>query len=148
MGKRSFSLPQLGRRRRFRPLTPAEFRQRAASLAPQPYPGDRAALALQIEKELGAKRGKIRVAWLADGMDDAGAEALSKVLSGLAADGVVDIYGDAPGAGALALTQPPSIGAGPIRARVLKAEPGASSRADRRRNRARREAGGRALRHR
>ncbi|MGA9549485.1 MAG: BatA domain-containing protein, partial [Rhodomicrobium sp.] len=38
-------------------LTPAEFRQHFASLTPQPYPGDRAALAQQIEKELGSRRG-------------------------------------------------------------------------------------------
>ncbi len=98
-------------------------RQRAASLAPQPFPGDRTALARQIEKDLGGKRGALQVAWLADGVDDDGAEALSKVLSGLAADGVIDVYGDAPGAGALAVTQRPSQGAGPIRARVVKAEP-------------------------
>jgi hypothetical protein len=106
------------------PMTPAEFRQRFASLAPQPFPGDRAALAQQIEKELGAKRGAMRVAWLADGVDDAGAEALGKVLAGLAANGAIDVYGDAKGFGALALTQTPSLGAGPFRVRVSKAEPG------------------------
>jgi hypothetical protein len=106
------------------PLTPAEFRQRFASLAPQPYAGDRAALAQQIEKELGGKRGAIRVAWLTDGADDAGAEALGKVLTGLAVNGAIDIYGDAKGAGALALTQTPSLGAGPFRLQVSKAEPG------------------------
>lgn len=116
--------PTAGPAAALQPLTPAEFRQRFASLAPQPYPGDRAALAQQIEKELGSQRGKIRVAWLADGMDDPGAEALGKALSSLAADGVVDIYSNSAGSGPLALTQPPSVGAGPIRARVLKAEPG------------------------
>ena len=109
------------------PLTPAEFRQHFASLAPQPYPGDRAALAQQIEKELGSRRGHVRVAWLADGVDDAGADALGKVLSGLAADGTTDVYSDAAGSGPLALTQPAANAAGPIRAQILKAGP--SSRA-------------------
>ncbi len=39
-----------------RPLSPAEFRQQFASLSPQSYPGDRAALAQQIAKDLGAFR--------------------------------------------------------------------------------------------
>jgi hypothetical protein len=117
--------PTAGPQAPLQPLTPAEFRQRFASLAPQPYAGDRAALAQQIEKELGGKRGAMRVAWLADGVDDAGAEALGKVLVGLAANGAVDVYDDAKGAGALALTQTPSLGAGPFRVRVSKAEPGA-----------------------
>ncbi len=106
------------------PLTPAEFRQRFASLAPQPYPGGRAALAQQIDKELPSRRGQIRVAWLADGVDDAGADALGKVLSGIAADGAIDVYNDTAGSGPLALTQPAANAAGPIRAQVLKAEPG------------------------
>ena len=106
------------------PLTPAEFRQRFASLTPQAYPGDRAALAQQIEKELGSRRGAIRVAWLSDGAGDAGADALAKALSALTADGAIDIYSDGEGAGPLALTEPEPGGAGPIRARVLKAEPG------------------------
>ena len=105
------------------PLTPAEFRQRFASLTPQPYPGDRAALARQVEKELGSRRGNVRVAWLADGVDDAGADALGKVLSGLAADETIDVYSDTAGSGSLALTQPAANAAGPIRAQVLKAEP-------------------------
>jgi hypothetical protein len=105
------------------PMTPAEFRQRFASLAPQPHPGDRAALAQEIETELGGKRGAIRVAWLADGVADAGAEALGKVLAGLSVNGAVDVYGDQTSSGALGLTQAPSPGAGPIRFRVVKAEP-------------------------
>jgi hypothetical protein len=109
------------------PLTPAEFRQRFASLTPQPYPGDRAALGRQIEKELGSERGKIRAAWLADGVQDATTDDFGKVLSSLAADGIVDVYRDTPGSGALALIQLHSNGAGPIGARVLKAEPGQRS---------------------
>ncbi len=117
-----FLAPSAGSASPLSPMTPAEFRQRFASLAPQPYPGDRAALAQQLEKELGAKRGAFRIAWLADGVGDAGADALGKVLAGLAADGSIEVYGDAPGSGALALTQAPSPGAGPIRVRVLKSE--------------------------
>ncbi|HXW22793.1 MAG TPA: DUF4159 domain-containing protein, partial [Rhodomicrobium sp.] len=116
--------PTAGPAAPLQPLTPAEFRQRFASLTPQPYSGDRAALAQQIEKDLGSHRGKIQVAWLADGVDDAGADALGKALSALAADGSVDVYGDPAGSGPLALTQPAASAAGPIRARVLKVEPG------------------------
>ncbi len=106
------------------PLTPAEFRQRFASLSPQPYPGDRAALAQQIEKELSSRRGNLRVAWLGDGVDDGGADVLGKALSGLAASGTIDVYSDTAGSGPLALTQAAANAAGPIRAQVLKAEPG------------------------
>ena len=116
--------PTAGPAAPLQPLTPAEFRQHFASLNPQPYPGDRAALAQQIEKDLGARRGKVRVAWLADGVDDAGADALGKTLGTLAADGTIDIYGDASESGALALSQPSPSAAGSIRARVLKADPG------------------------
>ncbi len=105
------------------PLTPSEFRRRFASLTPQPYSGDRAGVAQQIAKELGAKRGSLRVAWIADGMDDPAAGELGKTLSELAAEGPVDVYSDPAGSGPLALTQPFSDLAGPIRARVLKAEP-------------------------
>ena len=116
--------PTAGPAAPLQPLTPAEFRQHFASLTPQPYAGDRAALAQQVEKDLGSRRGQIRVAWLADGVDDAGADALGKTLGSLAADGTVDIYGDASGSGPLALTQPAPGAAGSIRARVLKAEAG------------------------
>ena len=54
------------------PLTPEDFRQRFASLAPEPFQGDRAAAAQQIAKELASQRGKVRVAWLSDGVEDAG----------------------------------------------------------------------------
>jgi len=107
------------------PLTPVEFRQRFASLNPQPFPGDRAGIAAQIARELDAQRGKIAVAWLADGVEDSGAAALHEALSGVAAGGVIDIYGDSEGAGALALTRAASANAGPIRAKIMKAEPSA-----------------------
>ena len=116
--------PTAGPPATLQPLTPAEFRQRFASLTPQAYPGDRAALAQQIEKELSSRRGTIRVAWLSDGVDSAGTDALSKALSALTADGAFDIYSDGAGAGPLALTEPEPGSAGPIRARVLKAEQG------------------------
>lgn len=106
------------------PLTPADFRQRFASLTPEPFAGDRAAVARQIEKELGPQRGKVRVAWLSDGVEDAGAAALGKTLTGLADGGTVEVYGDLPANGALAITKAQA-GGGSIRARVLKAEPGA-----------------------
>ncbi len=105
------------------PLTPAEFRQRFASLNPQPFPGDRAAVAQQIEKDLGAFHGKMHVAWLADGVQDAGADALGKELSALASDGAVDIYGDPAGAGALAVTKAQAAD-GNFHARVYKSETG------------------------
>ncbi len=115
--------PAAGASPTLQPVTPAEFRQRFASLAPQPFPGDRTALAQEIEKQLGGKRGTMRVVWLADGVEDAGADALGKALSALAAGGAIEVYGDPQGSGALALTQKPSHGAGPIPLRVLKAEP-------------------------
>ncbi|MGA8768887.1 MAG: DUF4159 domain-containing protein [Rhodomicrobium sp.] len=105
-------------------LTPAEFRQHFASLTPQPYPGDRAALAQQIEKELGSRRGNIRVTWLADGVEDPGADALGKVLGQLDANGAIEVYGDAAGSGPLALTLPALSAAGSMHVRVLKAESG------------------------
>ncbi len=58
------------------PLTPEDFRQRFASLAPEPFAAGRAAAAKQIEKELPAQRGKAPVAWLSDGIEDACAAAL------------------------------------------------------------------------
>jgi hypothetical protein len=106
------------------PLTPPEFKQHFASLAPQPYPGDRAALAQKIEKELGAQRGKISVAWLADGIEDPGADSLRKTLAEFAGGEKVDIFDDSAGAGALAITRPAFDGGGAIKARILKAEPG------------------------
>jgi hypothetical protein len=115
--------PTAGPSAPLQPLTPAEFRHRFASLTPQPHSGDRSAVAQQIAKELGPQRGRIRVAWIADGVDDPAAADLGKALSELAPDGTIDVYGDAPGSGALALTQPASDIAGPIRARILKAEP-------------------------
>ncbi|WKW50909.1 DUF4159 domain-containing protein [Rhodomicrobium lacus] len=104
------------------PLTPVEFRQRFASLLPQPYPGDRAVLAAQVERELGTQRGKLSVAWLADGIEDSGASALNKALADVAAGGVIDLYGDPNGAGAVALTRATSANAGPIAAKILRAD--------------------------
>ncbi len=120
-GQTLYLIPTAGTPSSLSPLTPAEFRQRFASLAPEPFPGDRAAAAQQIEKELGPQLGKLRVAWLSDGVEDAGAAALGRALSALAADGSIDIYNDAPGGGALAITRTSANG-GLIRARVLKAE--------------------------
>src|SRR5262249_11548525 len=104
------------------PLTPAEFRKRFASLAPQPFPGDRALAAGQIERELGSLRGKARAIWLSDGAGDTGASALGKALSALASDGAVEIYSDRPGTGPLATTKTPA-GGGAIQVRAHKPEP-------------------------
>ncbi len=123
-GQALYLIPTAGPPSPLSPLTPAEFRQRFASLVPEPFPGDRAAAAQQIEKELGPQRGKMRVAWLSDGVEDAGAAALGAALSAVAAGGTIDIYSDAPGTGALAITRTSASG-GLIRARVLKAEPAA-----------------------
>jgi hypothetical protein len=104
-------------------LTPSEFRKRFASLAPQPYPSDRVRAAQQIERELGPLRGKAQAIWISDGIEDAGAGQLGKALSALASGGSVQIYGDRPGAGALALSKMQARG-GTIQARVYKSEPG------------------------
>ncbi len=129
-------------------LTPAEFRQHFASLTPQPYPGDRAALAQQIEKELGSRRGNIRVTWLADGVEDPGADALGKVLGQLDADGAIEVYGDAAGSGTAC---PHASGAKrrwfDARAR-LKSRIGTAGWARRRPDGARRQAGCHSLRYR
>ncbi len=106
------------------PLTPGDFRRRFAALAPEPFAGGRAEAAKRIEKDLQAQRGKVRVAWLSDGIEDAGAAALRAVLRSLALDGTIDVYSDPPGAGALAITRTGGT-AGAIRAKVLTAEPGA-----------------------
>ncbi len=123
-GQTLYLLPTAGPAASLSPLTPGEFRDRFASLAPQPFSGGREAAARQIEKELVSKRGKVRVAWLSDGVEDAGAKTLTKALGELTADGSIDVYGDLPGAGALAVTRT-GAAAGLLRARVLKAEPDA-----------------------
>ncbi|MFY9640256.1 MAG: DUF4159 domain-containing protein [Rhodomicrobium sp.] len=123
-GQALYLIPTAGPSSPLSPLSPAEFRQRFASLMPEPFPGDRAAAAQQIEKELAPQRGKLHVAWLSDGVEDAGAAALGKALSALAASGTIDIYSDAPGTGALAITRTSAAG-GLIRARILRAEPAA-----------------------
>lgn len=120
-GQPLYLIPTAGPASPLSPLTPAEFRQHFASLAPQPFPAGHASAAQQIDKELATQRGKIRVAWLSDGIEDTGAAALGKTLSALAAGGTVDIYTDTPGVGALAITRASGNG-GAIRARVLKAE--------------------------
>ncbi len=126
-GQPLFLAPTAGPAAPLQPLSPADFRQHFASLTPQPYTGDRALLAQQIEKELGPRQGKMSVAWLADGVEDAGAGALGKALSRLAAGGTFDVYSDAAGSGPLALTQPAPNGSGSILARVLKTEAGPRS---------------------
>jgi hypothetical protein len=121
-----YLIPAAGPKAPLTPLTPAEFRKRFASLAPQPFPGGRDLAAAQIEKELGALRGKARAIWLSDGAGDAGADPLGKALSALAPDGAIEIYGDKPGAGPLAITRTPTRG-GAIQVRVHKSEPGPRS---------------------
>ncbi len=123
-GQSLYLVPTAGLAAPLSPLTPEDFRQRFASLVPEPFSGGRAAAAQQIEKELASQKGKVRVAWLSDGVEDAGSVELGKALSALAEGGAIDVYGDVPGAGALAITSSGEA-AGAIRARVLKAEPGA-----------------------
>jgi hypothetical protein len=121
-GQVLYLIPAAGPRAPLSPLTPSEFRKRFASLAPQPFPGDRALAAGQIERELGALRGKARAVWLSDGAGDAGAGQLGKALSALASNGAVEIYGDQPGAGPLGIAKMPAR-SGAIQARVYKSEP-------------------------
>ena len=71
-GQTLYLLPTAGPAEPLSPLTPEGFRERFASLAPEPFPGSRAAAAQQIESDLAALRGKVRVAWLPDGVEDAG----------------------------------------------------------------------------
>jgi hypothetical protein len=123
-GQTLYLLPTAGPAAPLSPLTPDEFQDRFTSLVPQPFAGDRAAAANQIETELQSQRGKVRVAWLADGVQDAGAQALANALSKLSADGTIDVYGDLPGSGALAITRT-GAAAGALRARVLNAGPDA-----------------------
>ena len=125
-GQSLYLIPTAGPEAPLSPLTPAGFRQRFASLAPQAFLEDRTAAARQIERELAGQRGKLRVAWLADGVGDTGAAALGKALSALSAKGEIDIYSDASGAGALAIARVAANG-GLIRARVYKSESSARS---------------------
>jgi hypothetical protein len=117
-----YLIPAAGPAAPLSPLTPSEFRKRFASLIPQPYPGDRARAAAQIERELAPLRGKARAIWLSDGVEDAGAGQLGRALSALASDGAAEIYSDQPGAGALAAAKMPARG-GTIQVRVYKSEP-------------------------
>lgn len=114
--------PTVGLSEPLRPLTPTEFRQQFASLVPQSYPGDRAAVAEQIQKDLGAQRGRIRVLWYTDGLEDSGAEKLRQALDSLAGEGGIEVFADAPGSGALAVYSPEVNAGGAIHARILKAE--------------------------
>ena len=123
-GQALYLIPTEGPAAPLSPLTPEDFRQRFASLVPEPFAMGRAAAAKQIEKELQGQRGKVRVAWLSDGIEDAGAAALGSALSGLASDGAIDIYSDLPGAGALGIARVGGA-AGAIRAKVMAAGPGA-----------------------
>ena len=125
-GQSLYLIPTAGPEAPLTPLSPADFRQRFALLAPQAFREDRAAAARQIERELAGKRGKLRVAWLTDGVGDAGAAALGKALSALTASGGIDIYSDAAGAGALAIARV-ATGGGLFRVRVYKSESSARS---------------------
>lgn len=120
-GQVLYLLPTAGPSMPLQPLSPAEFHQRFATLAPQGFPANRAGAAEEIGKQLAGQTGKLRVAWLSDGVEDGGSEALSKALSGLSADGKIDFYLDEPGASAIAIMKGPADG-GVLRARILKAE--------------------------
>ncbi len=121
-----YLIPTAGSTAPLYPLTPPEFRQRFASLLPQPYAGGRALAAAQIERNLAPERGKLRAIWLSDGVEDGGAAQLGKTLSGLAASGSTEVYQDLPAAGALAIAKI-SGHDGDIHVRVYKAEAAARS---------------------
>lgn len=85
-------------------LTPASARERAAGLAPLPYPPDRKLLGQRLAQTLPRTEG-FNVVWLSDGMDyGRGARELADQLSRLAAGGgSLTVIGDPPASGPLGL---------------------------------------------
>ena len=83
------------------PAGPEKARETAAGLQPRPYEPRRAELAETLKRSL-AGRGDLTVAWLSDGMDYSGTDALAAMLREAAGDGgSVTVY--QPGAEAMAL---------------------------------------------
>ncbi len=123
-GQTLYLVATAGTQTRIEPLTPAQFRQRFASLEPQAFGDDRSAAAQRIELDLGAKAGQLKVAWLCDGVDAEGTDALKRVLASVSIEGAIDFYGDSPGAGALGISQPRAAEGQGLRASVFRAEQG------------------------
>ncbi|WP_088348528.1 MULTISPECIES: DUF4159 domain-containing protein [Rhodomicrobium] len=84
------------------PMTPVKARERASSLVPMPYAGNRAEIAAALDKTLGDTKG-YDVVWLSDGIDDGGADALAATLKRVAAGGEFAVVADAPGGEPLGL---------------------------------------------
>ncbi len=103
--------------------TPAEVRERAASLEPQPFAPDREALASRLEGTLPVENG-YQVVWLSDGISHPGTEVLADRLRGLADGGSLTILSDPSGAEALAVHVASGEDRG-LKARVLR--PGGSA---------------------
>lgn len=84
------------------PITPAEARERTASLEPRPFAPDRARLAERLGGGLPAEDG-YQVVWLSDGIAHPGTDALAARLRALADGGSFTVLGDPAGAQALAV---------------------------------------------
>jgi uncharacterized protein DUF4159/aerotolerance regulator-like protein len=65
------------------PLSPDQARERVGGLMPQPYAPDRAALAEELEKQLGGQT-DYSVLWLSDGLDYGEGDGFTKTLAKLA----------------------------------------------------------------
>jgi len=105
------------------PATPAEVRERAASLEPQPFAPDRAALASGLDGPLPVDDG-YQVVWLSDGIAHSGTEDLAERLRALADGGSLTILNDPEGAEALAVHAASGEDRG-LKARVLRPGGGA-----------------------
>jgi hypothetical protein len=106
------------------PLSPAKAQEKASSLQPMPYPGDRKAAAAAIMKAIPADAGYNAV-WLSDGVDDGAANAIAEALRSISANGAFSIATDEPGGEPLGLTGQSSAQTG-LSVRVLS--PGGAPR--------------------
>jgi hypothetical protein len=88
-----------GRALNVEPLSPAKAQERASSLQPMPYAGDRQILAEALNRAL-PDASRYDVVWLSDGVADDGAAALARTLARLSGSGsfsmVMDERGDEP----------------------------------------------------
>ncbi len=84
------------------PATPAEIRERAASLEPVPYAPDQALLARQLSERLPPEQ-TFDVVWLSDGIAHPGSEALAARLQQTAGDNSLSVIRDPEGQTPLAL---------------------------------------------
>jgi hypothetical protein len=78
------------------PLSPAKAQEKASSLEPMPYPGDRQGVATALTKVLPDASG-YDVVWLSDGVADDGSAALGEVLSRISTGGSFSIVTDESG---------------------------------------------------